>query len=160
MKGRARYKTFGKRRSLRLPGYDYSSPRPVHLVIGTYGKRPILTGRLAMAMVGCLKETAERCEVVLFAFCVMPDHVHLLVSSRGGVDLVTFVQRFKGKSTRIFWELGGRGKLWQRGFYDHVLRKEEAVEDVAAYVLNNPVRKGLARDFRDYHYSGSSVIEW
>ena len=152
------YKTFGKRRSLRLAHYDYSSPRPVHLIIGTYRKRPLLVGKLAAALVGCLKEIADRYKIAVYAYCIMPDHLHLLASPQGDVDLVRFVQTFKGRSTRMFWQQGGKGKLWQRGFYDHVLRKEEAIKDVAVYILNNPVRKGLTRNFKDYPYSGSFVF--
>jgi REP element-mobilizing transposase RayT len=74
------------------------------------------------------------------------------------MDLVEFVRRFKGRSTRVFWQHGGKGKLWQRGFYDHILRAEEGLPEVARYILANPVRAGLAQDFRTYFGSGSFVF--
>jgi len=44
-------------------------------------------------------------------------------------------------------------RLWQRGFYDHALRKEEDVQKVAEYIVNNPVRMGLVEDWRNYRFS-------
>jgi len=39
--------------------------------------------------------------------------------------------------------------------YDHVLRKEESIEGVARYILDNPVRKGLVSDYKEYPFSWS-----
>ena len=47
--------------------------------------------------------------------------------------------------------------LWQEGYFDHVLRDEEAVITVARYVFANPVRKGLCDEPREYAFSGSLV---
>lgn len=48
-------------------------------------------------------------------------------------------------------------ELWQINYYEHVLRSDEATESVAQYILDNPVRKGLAEDFRDYPFSRCEV---
>ena len=74
-------------------------------------------------------------------------------------DIVEFVGEYKGRTTRIAWKFGIKGKLWQTSFYDHFLRKEEDIEKVVMYVLNNPVRKGLVSEWMEYHYSGSLVFE-
>ena len=47
--------------------------------------------------------------------------------------------------------------LWQDGFYDRILRRDEDSLDVAAYIVANPVRAGLVHRVTDYPYSGSSV---
>ncbi|MBN2380988.1 hypothetical protein JXM67_14415 [candidate division WOR-3 bacterium] len=44
--------------------------------------------------------------------------------------------------------------MWQRGYYDHILRKEEDLEIVANYIWGNPVRKGLAETIEEYPFSG------
>jgi REP element-mobilizing transposase RayT len=61
---------------------------------------------------------------------------------------------FKSKSTRICWNHGMHGKVWQGRFYDHILRKNEDIKTVAEYILHNPVRKGIVKDWRDYEYCG------
>jgi hypothetical protein len=50
--------------------------------------------------------------------------------------------------------------LWQKGFYDHVLRDSESMQAAAWYVFENPVRAGLACCVEDWRYSGSFVFAW
>ena len=106
-----------------------------------------------------MKEEAVRTQMTLFAYCLMPDHVHLLICPETGVDLVSFVQGLKSKTTRVYWSTGVTGRLWQRGFYDHILREDEDIERVAGYILANPVRAGLAKDITQYPFSGSLVFD-
>ena len=69
------YKSFGKRCSLRLKHYDYSSSRPIHVIIGTYRRRPYLTNRLLVGkLVSQLRTLAEECGVAIYAYCFMSDH--------------------------------------------------------------------------------------
>ncbi|MEE8373073.1 MAG: transposase, partial [Dehalococcoidia bacterium] len=84
----------------------------------------------------------------LIAYCLMPDHLHILVQAgESPKDLSQFVRGFKSYCTTITRSVATpaatNSRLWQRGFYEHVLRKEEDIEGVAEYVLNNPVRNGL-----------------
>ena len=165
------YKTFGKRRSLRMSGYDYRESRAYHITWGTYQCRKLLgSNGLASEVCRILEEEARRtpakrrtqvatlpCD--LYAYCVMPDHVHVLLQPNGG-KLIQYVQAVKGKSTRAYWKLGGgTGKLWQRGFYDHILRCEESLQGIAQYILANPVRAGLTEDIFSYPFSGSAVFK-
>ena len=96
--------------------------------------------------------------IALLAYCLMPDHMHLLVQPEDGVDVVAFVRRVKSRTTRIYWSEGEAGRLWQRGFYDHVLRGDEDVLHTARYVLANPVRAGLVSEPTEYPFSGSLLF--
>ena len=154
------YKTFGKRRSLRLPGFDYRQSRAYHLTWGTYRRRCLLTAPpLARGVIDLVEEEALRTQMILFAYCLMPDHVHLLVCPEIHGSLVSFVQGFKSRTTRAYWSTGGTGRLWQRGFYDHILRQDEDTEQAARYILANPVRAGLVEDITQYPFSGSLVFD-
>ncbi len=104
-------------------------------------------------------EQARSSGVSLYAYCLMPDHLHLLASPSGGTSLVSFVQAIKSKSTRLAWQHGYSGVIWQQRFYDHFLRQDEDIRQAATYILNNPVRKGIVGDRRDYPYCGSLVYE-
>ncbi|MEW6557423.1 MAG: hypothetical protein AB1349_08725 [Elusimicrobiota bacterium] len=53
----------------------------------------------------------------------------------------------------------GRYKIWQESFYDHFLRKEETLEMVSLYILNNPVRKGIVDRWDRYPYSWSNYYQ-
>jgi REP element-mobilizing transposase RayT len=87
----------------------------------------------------------------------MPDHAHLLLlGERLTSDLLRFVHRWKQKVGFLVRRACGRA-LWQDGFYDHVLRDEEDSFRIAAYIVANPVRAGLANSITEYPYSGSCV---
>lgn len=52
--------------------------------------------------------------------------------------------------------------LWQKSYYDHVLRQEEDLQAVARYIWANPVRANLVQNTNDYPYPGSLTMfdEW
>jgi len=65
---------------------------------------------------------------------------------------------FKQKSAYAFRKKSG-DILWQRSYYEHVLRRDEDAKEVARYILNNPVRAGFVQDFQNYPYAGSSLFD-
>jgi hypothetical protein len=78
----------------------------------------------------------------------MPDHVHLLVVGSHDASLVRFVQHFKQATVHR------HPGLWQRSYYDHILRQEEDFEDVARYIWANPVRAGMVENVLAHPHSG------
>ena len=52
---------------------------------------------------------------------------------------------------------GGGGPLWQDGYYERVLRRDEDIKEVARYIFENPVRAGLVQSPTEYPYLGSEV---
>ncbi len=93
---------------------------------------------------------------LVLGFCVMPNHVHLLIMN---VDdsIVDFIRVFKGRIAAKLREAGING-LWQRSFHDHILRKNEDINRTILYLLENPVRSGLADDWMQYPWCGS--LQW
>ncbi|MGO8991431.1 MAG: REP-associated tyrosine transposase [bacterium] len=104
-----------------------------------------------------LLEEARSEKFNILACCFMPDHFHLLVIGQDDrSDARKFVRLFKQKSG--YWFKKNYNKnLWHVSYYDHILRKEESIESVALYILENPVRKGLVSDYRGYPFSRSSI---
>jgi hypothetical protein len=90
----------------------------------------------------------------------MPEHVHFLAAGRSDAsNLIQFVKAFK-QATGYAWRERSRGPLWQKSFYDHILRPRDSVESVAWYIWMNPVRKGLCDDPQAYRFSGSFILTW
>lgn len=84
------------------------------------------------------------------AWVVMPDHLHWLVELRGH-SLAALMRRVKGRSARALnARLGRQGPVWQAGYHDRALRQEEELQDLARYVVANPLRAGLVRRIGDY----------
>lgn len=65
-------------------------------------------------------------------------------------DLSGMVGAGKGKATARLRGLGITGRIWQARFYDHIVRDGEDLRQVAEYIVNNPVRKGLVNSAADY----------
>jgi putative transposase len=96
----------------------------------------------------------------LYAYCFMPDHLHVLVAGDEWSDLRRFVQHFKQMSGYYCKRATGQ-MLWQPSYWDHILRFEEALADVAEYIWANPVRARLAKSWREYPFSGPKPLpEW
>jgi len=89
----------------------------------------------------------------------MPDHVHLLIEGeKAEADMRRFTRLLKQKAG--YWFKGiYHDKLWQSGYYERVLRDDEATLVVTRYILENPVRKGLVEHFTDYPYLGSLQLD-
>ncbi len=57
----------------------------------------------------------------------------------------------KGRSARRLGQVGGvAAPVWQRGFHDHAVRREETLRDIARYIVANPLRRGLVHTVGDY----------
>jgi putative transposase len=89
------------------------------------------------------------------AYCLMPDHLHFIAEGLDPAsDLLHLLKSFKIKSSRKCATREGLS-LWQRGFYEHILRPGENAESVAWYIWLNPVRKGMVSKAQDYPFAGS-----
>jgi putative transposase len=125
------------------------------ITIRAYNKSSFLLHDLNKLILDVLREEQERQSCAVFTYCLMPDHLHFLVSPRmDGISVLKFTNQYKGKVTNRSWTVGWRGKLWQPRYYDHIVRAEEDLYRIAEYILNNPVRKGLAVCHEDWPWSG------
>lgn len=114
----------------------------------------------AQMLIDLLKATAEKCRFDVHAFCVMPDHFHALVEGIAPEsDLLLFVRNFKQTTSREYAR-GGGAVLWQKKFFDHILRPKDSLEGVAWYIWMNPVRKGICSRPIQYPFSGLFTEEW
>ena len=93
------------------------------------------------------------------AYCIMPDHVHLLVDGLLVTsDFLRFMKALKIKTSREF-AVEGKTPLWQKKYFDHILRPKESMDWVAWYIWLNPVRAALARAPGLYPFAGSFTTE-
>ncbi len=128
------------------------------ITICAENRRPIfLQDKFTKECVAFIYEYSRRFNIPFYIFKFLPDHLHLLLSSSGLKSIIDIVQELKGQITRIAWKHELRGRVWQKSFYDHFLRKEEAVKTVVKYILDNARRKGLVKDWTEYPYIGSTV---
>ena len=148
------------RKKIRLPNAVYDQGHSFFVTINTYRRYPWfgLHSDLCQAAIQLLQNLSSLEALKIFAWCIMPDHIHLLVQ---GGNIVDSIRLFKGRLTPIARSISAERKLWQRSFYDHAIRKEESLHDVACYIWENPVRARIADKPSNYRWSGSEVwLDW
>ena len=150
-----------RRKPIRLPESIYATQGIVFsITIGTSPRMPIFEDtRLGLACVERLRYLRVASGILVYAYCLMPDHVHLLIGASDRVSVTTFVQRWKSLCYQEWRRHGGAPRSpWQRSFWDHGLRMEESLLSTARYIVHNPVRAGLVGQFHEYPLCGS--MEW
>jgi putative transposase len=153
------------RKRNRLPLGEYIGVKAYSLTLATAGRTRFFEDEQIVSLcLGTLKETAERCNFDVYAYCFMPDHLHLLVGSdQQEADLIDFVKRFKQKAGWWFRNVYTGGLkasptgLWQRSYYDHIVRSSENLRSAAEYIIRNPVAAGLTQDVGEYSFAGSFI---
>ena len=146
-----------RKSSPRLRSFDYAGSYAYFITCSTeQGKHYFKHKNIVDSLLPALEETSRRAGFRVYAYCFMPDHLHLLIVGKEDSSLPKFMKLFKQRSGVAFKKAYG-DSLWQRSYYDHILRKEEALQDVALYIFNNPVRKGLVDSYEDYPLLGSFV---
>ena len=90
------------------------------------------------------------------SYVVMPDHVHFFCTDAGDkTRLSRMVGSWKQWSSKELCRLLGiKAPLWQKEFFDHLLRSDESYSEKWEYVRQNPVRAGLVLDADDWRYAG------
>ncbi|MFJ7793628.1 REP-associated tyrosine transposase [Pseudomonas sp. NPDC096950] len=121
------------------------------LTANTLKREPVFRDyTLGRMVVHQFKQAQDQGFADTLAFVVMPDHFHWLIQLQKG-SLGQLMCQTKSLSARAINESSGRtGSLWQQGFHDRALRREECLVRAARYVVSNPLRAGLVGRFGDY----------
>jgi len=136
----------------RLRKARYSESGRIYLLTAvTHQRQPVFSDlRFGRLRVNQLRGAQESSTVASMAWVVMPDHLHWLIELKQGT-LAELMCRIKSRSSRsINLVRGDMGRLWQRGYYDRALRREEDIKDAARYIVMNPLRAGLVKRIGDY----------
>jgi putative transposase len=124
----------------------------------TFGRHPwFAEARLVAVVSEQLLHLAgvKGCDVS--AYCFMPDHVHLLLEATSIESDFRCLMNVWKQKTGYAHKLATGSRLWQNGYYEHVLRQDEDRLQVIAYLLANPLRAKLVEDLRQYPFWGSGV---
>ena len=128
-------------RPLRLERYP---ALPVHVILTTYRRYSLFRdARNAEPVFRCFAEHERT-----LALALMPDHLHWLLADASGLPDV--MRRVKSFTTREVRRATGVGRIWQRSYFDAVIRDAALCGRVARYIVENPVRAGLCGEGRTY----------
>ena len=129
-----------RRGRVSLPNYVYA------ITAVTRDRDPVFQDfSSARCLVKILREHETHGRASTLCFVVMPDHLHWLMQLGVTHSLSAVVRDVKALASRRL----GRS-IWQKGFYDHAVRKDEDLRNLARYIIANPVRAGLVKKTGDY----------
>ena len=161
-----------RRRSIRLPGYDYAQAGWYFVTVCTWGKASLFGEVLDESMrLNGIGRIVKECwndlpshfpGVISSEFIVMPNHIHGIVEipdNRRGTacraptdrerfshpvagSLPTIVRSFKSAATKSINQLRATpgAPVWQRNYYEQVIRNEKALNRIRQYILDNPAK--------------------
>ena len=132
--------------------------------------QPFLNEGLAQELVSALNFYRKRGDLLVYAYCVMPDHIHIVCKLQrrfavsrprvvNGVEVPAgvflFMQLYKRWTSRRAHAFGIPAPLWQRDFYDRIRREKEDMSSLIRYVLENPIRRGLTKEIGEWKWAGT-----
>jgi len=139
-----------KRKTTRIPGFDYSTRNYYFVTICTdnktciFGKPGILNG---------FGKIAEKCmqsieiyykNVWIDKYVIMPNHVHAIIIIGTQIqdeqlpNLTQVVGQYKMSVTKQIHKIAPDCKVWQRSFHDHIIRNQQSYEKIWLYIEGNP----------------------
>ena len=147
----------------RLPDSEYERLwQPVYFSAATEKRRPVLTRpNCPGVLLSALREAEQHYGTSAIAFCVMPDHVHLLacVSVEWG-NVRDCFEHFEALSGHRIVQLGFSAPIWQRSYFDRHVRKKTPIWRVVNYILDNPVEAGLCARREDWRWAAYFGLPW
>ena len=142
------------RKNIRLKEYDYSQAGYYFVTICTHNRQNLLGkvvgGGLCAAPYVMLSNIGKDVEtnllklprifdgIVIKPYIIMPNHIHFVVQltgRHGDLPLHKLVGQFKSYTTKIH-----SGILWQRNYYDHIIRNQQEYEKIYEYIETNPLK--------------------
>ncbi|MBC2690746.1 MULTISPECIES: REP-associated tyrosine transposase [Pseudomonas] len=138
--------------SHRLRTGRYAEPNRIYLLTtNTLGREPVFADyALGRLVVHQFRKAQSLGLANSLAWVVMPDHFHWLVELEK-CSLSSLMRQTKSLTTReVNLSTARHGPLWQQGYHDRALRRDEDLVKMARYVVANPLRAGLVKRLGDY----------
>lgn len=139
-----------KRKSPRIPGFNYAMPNYYFITMCTHNKECIFGKPRELSVYGkiaeenLLKIPQLNPNMKIDKYVVMPNHIHVIIivmsekMEKGLNDLSVVIGQYKMSVTKRIREVEQEKKVWQRSFHDHVIRNQKRYERIWQYIDNNP----------------------
>ena len=148
-----------KRKQIRIKDYDYSTPGAYFITVCTANRDKIfwngvgadiirpqnvpLSNAGKIAEQAIVQITDHYDNVTVDKYCVMPDHIHLILRIESNIDgriiSAPMVATVVGSMKRWVSRQIGR-PIWQKSFYDHGIRNQQDYDEIWQYIENNPLK--------------------
>jgi len=153
-----------KRKPIRIDNYNYSTPGIYFITVCTANREKLFWESVGADIIrpqnvplskigkileqGILQISTHYENVVVDKYCIMPDHIHLILQIESCIDgriiSAPTVSTIIGSMKR--WVSRQVGKaIWQKAFYDHVIRNQQDYDAIWKYIENNPLKYALKK---------------
>jgi putative transposase len=121
------------------------------------GRKQVLANDASAKLIlSCYDWLRQQNHIKLLAFCVMPDHYHVLFVLLYGKSLKEVIESAsKFTATKINELIHSKGQFWQDSFHDHRCRDVDDALDRLTYIEQNPLRAGFVSDPTEWPYSSA-----
>lgn len=141
---------------------------PHHIVQRGHNRQVIFAERQDFQRyLDTLREYKEQYGVAVYAFCLMTNHVHLLLSPSEPTGIGKLMKRLAGRQTRHHNRLEGRsGTLWEGRYKSSPVERDDYLLSCCRYIELNPVRARMVAEPQDYPWSscryrlGPDTADW
>ncbi|MDO9205392.1 transposase [Methylotenera sp.] len=117
-----------------------------HITTTTKNRAPIFSDfSSARKLISTIRKSDDLNFTKTLAFVIMPDHMHWLIQLDNNATLQRIIRSMKSQSAKVIGM-----PIWQAGYYDHAIRKDEDIQNIARYIVANPIRAGLVTKVGDY----------
>ncbi len=144
------------RKDIRLAGFDYAQAGAYYVTICCNDRKKVFSDSIMANLAwNVLKDRFQKNGGEITTAVLLHDHLHLIIEiGEHGVDtLGDRVRTLKiAMRTTLFQNEWKGTRLWQRGFYDHIIRNEHDWLEKANYMRNNPIRAGLVDDIENWPF--------
>ena len=103
-----------------------------------------------------LEETRARHNARIYAYVLMPEHVHLLINEPPNILLNQWIKSFKQATSRKL--KGSSDQFWQTRYFDRNISGEDSRSEVIRYIHRNPVKRASLRDQKTIRGAASPTI--
>ena len=101
-----------------------------------------------------VKSSKKKYNILIYAYCLMPNHCHLLIDAAISKNISKFMQWInRGYTAYHNAKYNKSGHLWQGRFKNKPITKGQYLISCATYIEANPVRTGLTNDIAEYPWS-------
>ena len=131
----------------------YQQAETLHFItFSCFQRLPYLADPQSKSVIeAILEQTRSRHNARIYAYVVMPNHVHLIINEPPSISLAQFPKSFKQSASRTL--KGDRKQFWQNRYYDGNIGGEDARLEVIRYIHRNPIKRGLVTRPHDYPWS-------
>ena len=137
-----------RRKDHRLHFYDYSKSTYYFITINTYKRQhffgEIKDDKMFLSDNGRIvknisENILDKNKAEFTCFQIMPNHIHFIIELKndGGIALKNIISLFKSTISKNIKNIK---PLWDRGYFDRIIRDEKEYNNVVNYILNNPYR--------------------